>query len=209
MSQDNILHFLNYNYTPFSKKQCAKRIVLICILSIILIFIGPQQLKWVVVSISPTAIISILFFVLIIQYPNYKISRYLCDGFAFLHIAVLLMLGSYRILVNCRGDDAPLLLILIVIFVINILAFFVITRHNIASDKYNPQASSRNVPVLPFIFASGGFLLAMISLDGKSERTGLIVLASCLMILSLMLGVGSLNLMKAYYQVKITGGGTN
>lgn len=209
MVSQEIQNFLNYSYTPFSKKQCIRRLILIWLLSIILIFIGPKQLKWVLWAVSPTAIVSILFFFLIIRYPNLRISRFLCDGVAFLHIAILLMLASYRIVAINRGEDGLLLLIMIMIFVINIILFIIITLHNIANDKFNLQDRNQKISMLPFIFAIGGFLLAQLLLEGKSENTGLSVLASCLMLLSLMLGVGSLNLMKAFYQFKANSGSTD
>ena len=199
MNQANIQHFLDYQYIPFSKKQCGQRIVLLWVLSLVSVFVGTQAVTWAVLLAVPNLIISVLFALLMLRYPQSRIARYLCDGVTFLHLSVLLMLSAYRIITFYRGKNLLLLMILAAELLADILLFFFLTLRNIADDKYHPDSTKSGSAVIPYVFGAMGFIFAGVVLTGQSQKTALTVLAVCFMILSLIMGIGSLNLLKAYY----------
>ena len=199
MNQANLQHFLDYHYIPFSKKQCGQRIVLLWALSLVPVFVGTRRAVWAFVLAVPNIIIGILFVFLILRYPRSRMSRYLCDGVTFLHLAVLLMLSAYRIITYESGKNVLLLLLLAAVLALDLLLFFFLTLQNIAADKYRPDNANSDGVVIPYVFGAVGIVFAGVFLTSQRQKTALTILAVCLMILSLLIGIGSLNLLKAYF----------
>ena len=199
MNQANLQHFLDYHYIPFSKKQCGQRIVLLWALSLVPVFVGTKQAAWAFVLAVPNILIGILFVFLFLRYPRSRMSRYLCDGVTFLHLAVLLMLSAYRIITYESGKNVLLLLLLTAVLALDLLLFFFLTLRNIAADKYRPGSAKSGSAVIPYVFGAMGFIFAGVVLTSQSQEAVLTVLAVCFMILSLLIGIGSLNLLKAYF----------
>ena len=183
MNRTNIQHFLDHQYIPFSKKQCIQRILLIWALSLVPVFVGKQAVTWAFVLSVPNIIIGILFIFLSLRYPRSRMARYLCDGVTFLQLSVLLMLSAYRIITFDRGKNVLLLLI-------------------ITDDKYRPGSAKSGSAAIPYVFGAMGFTFAGVVLTGQSQKAALTVLAVCFMILSLLIGIGSLNLLKAYFSFR-------
>lgn len=202
MNQENLQHFLDHQYIPFSKKQCIQRILLIWALSLVPVFVGTQAVAWAFLLAVPNFIISILFVLLMLRYPQSRMARYLCDGVTFLQLSVLLMLSAYRIITFESGKNMLLLLILAAVLALDLLMFFFLTLRNIAADKYHPENTKSGSAVIPYVFGAMGFTFAGVVLTGQSQEAALTVLAVCFMILSLMVGIGSLNLMKAYFSFR-------
>ena len=92
VKRESIISFMNYNYTPFSIKQCLIRIVLVWVLSA-LCCIG--EFSWLIIYI-------IIFFDIAISAVfgtlSKKISRYLCDGLFCLYVSIILNQAAYRVL---------------------------------------------------------------------------------------------------------------
>ena len=82
--------FLDYNFIPFNKKQCIKRIFLVWIVSAIVCFIAGRYVFWIVPLGCVDILISVIFIVLSIKYSKSRISRYLVDGVFWLYMAVIL-----------------------------------------------------------------------------------------------------------------------
>ena len=202
MNRTNIQHFLDHQYIPFSKKQCIQRILLIWALSLVPVFVGKQAVTWAFVLAVPNLIISILFVLLILRYPQSRMARYLCDGITFLHLAVLLMLSAYRIIAFASGKNVLLLLLLAALLLVDLLVFFFLTLRNIAADKYRPDNANSCGAVIPYVFGAVGIVFAGVFLTSQRQKTALTILAVCLMILSLLIGIGSLNLLKAYFSFR-------
>ena len=202
MNRTNIQHFLDHQYIPFSKKQCIQRILLIWALSLVPVFVGKQAVTWAFVLSVPNIIIGILFIFLSLRYPRSRMARYLCDGVTFLQLSVLLMLSAYRIITFDRGKNVLLLLILASVLALDLLVFFFLTLRNITDDKYRPGSAKSGSAAIPYVFGAMGFTFAGVVLTGQSQKAALTVLAVCFMILSLLIGIGSLNLLKAYFSFR-------
>ena len=202
MNQANLQHFLDHQYIPFSKKQCIQRILLIWLLSLVPVFVGTHSAAWALVLAALNLIISVLFVFLMARDPQSRLQRYLCDGVTFLHLAVLLMLSAYRTITFKNGDNWILLLLLAAVLAADILFFFFLTLRNIADDKYRPDNDKFGSAVAPYVFGTAGFMASGWILHGQGQEAALTILAVCFMILSLMMGIGSLNLMKAYYSFR-------
>ena len=193
MNQANLQHFLDYHYIPFSKKQCGQRIVLLWALSLVPVFVGTRRAVWAFVLAVPNIIIGILFVFLILRYPRSRMSRYSCDGVTFLHLAVLLMLSAYRIITYESGKNVLLLLLLAAVLALDLLVFFFLALRNIAADKYRPDNAKSGSAVIPYVFGAVGIVFAGVFLTSQRQKTALTILAVCFMILSLLIGIGSLN----------------
>lgn len=199
MNQENLQHFLDHQYLPFSKKQCIQRILIIWALGLVPVFVGAQAVTRAFLLAFPNLLISILFVLLMLRYPRSRMARYLCDGVTFLQLSVLLMLSAYRIITFKSGQNWLLLLLLVAVLALDLLLFFFLTLHNITADKYHPDSTKSGSAVIPYVFGAMGLIFAGVVLTGQSQKAALTVLAVCFMILSLLIGIGSLNLLKAYY----------
>ena len=202
MNQTNLQHFLDHQYTPFSKRQCIQRMIVIWLLSLVPVFVGTHSAAWALVLAVLNLIISVLFVFLMVRDPQSRLQRYLCDGVAFLHLAVLLMLSAYRTITFKNGDNWILLLLLAAVLAADILFFFFLTLRNIVTDKYRPDNAKSGSAVAPYVFGAAGFMAAGWILHGQGQEAALTILAICFMALSLIMGIGSLNLMKAYYSFR-------
>ena len=162
-------------------------------------FVGTHSAAWALVLAVLNLIISVLFVFLMARDPQSRLQRYLCDGVTFLHLAVLLMLSAYRTITFKNGDNWILLLLLAAVLAADILFFFFLTLRNIVADKYRPDNANSDGVVIPYVFGAVGTVFAGVFLTSQRQKTALTILAVCFMILSLLIGIGSLNLLKAYY----------
>ena len=94
------------------------------------------------------------------------------------------------------------IMILAAVLALDLLLFFFLTLRNIAADKYHPEKTKPGNSVIPYVFCTAGIVFTGVVLNGQGQETALTVLAVCFMILSLMVGIGSLNLMKAYFSFR-------
>ena len=180
-----IIDFVNYNYSPFSKKQCIKRIALVWIASVALCLIGDKSLLWMIPLAIADLLLTLLFVGIILKYSKSQVSRYLCDGAFGMHFAVILM--------------AVLLLLLLVIGVF-VSAF--ITILNIKNGKFSKNSMSPKIGALPYAAGAMGVVFAYFFLQGQSQQTVLSLISLNLLIISLLVGVTSLNLLKAFLYMR-------
>ena len=97
VNNKNILAFLNYNYTPFSKVQCIKRALMVWAASAALCLVNQPFELWIVPLAIANVMVSMLFTALMAKFSQTQSARYLCDGIFYLYMAVLLNLASYRV----------------------------------------------------------------------------------------------------------------
>lgn len=200
---ENIWFFINYNYEPFSKKQCIKRLAFIWFFSLLMCLIGARleilEAGIVIANIG----ISSFFLVLVFKYSTLKISRFLCDGVTYFYIAIILNLASYRFLTLEIKKNIVLLLILLLLLFIDIGIFMLIVYKNIKLNKYSLQEKGGKLISLPFLMGTGGFFVAKSFLQDASQESITILISTILLLLSCMVGIGSLNLLKAVLMIKI------
>lgn len=196
---EQINAFINYNYTPFNKAQCIKRLFAVWITSAILCFIGSKFILWMLPLGIADLLLSVMFITLVVRYSQSQISRYLCDGIFYLYIAVILNLASYRVMTLQIGSNWILSIILMSLLIVCIFVFVLVTFSNIKSGKFVGTGASKRIISLPFLSCIIGILVAKLLLQGQSQQVVLTVVAYILLILSFVIGIPSINLLKAIF----------
>ncbi len=204
VNSEQINAFINYNYIPFDKKQCIKRLLIIWIASTILCFIRKPVLLWVLLLGIVDLLLSIVFIALVVRYSQLQISRYLCDGLFYLWMAVILNLASYRVMTLLIDPNWLLAIILMGLLILCIAIFVLVTFLNIKSEKFSETGAPRKLLFLPFFSGAIGIMVARILLQGQSQEEMLTFVSYILLILSFILGIASINLLKAILYNKVT-----
>ncbi len=198
VNKQNIMSFLDYNYTPFRIKQCIIRLIVIWILSIALCFIGTFSLLLVCLISFFNIAISTVFCILIIKFRKAKISRFLCDGLTFLYIAIILNMASYRIISLQISDNWILALIFLVLLFLCICFFILIVYFNIKSDKYNVKSIIKKSLSFPLLGGVCGIVVAKLFLQNISQNSAVLIFSINTLLLSFIVSIGSLALLKAF-----------
>mgnify|MGYP004501215019 CR=1 FL=1 len=196
VNNKNILAFLNYNYTPFSKAQCIKRALMVWAASTALCLVNQPLKLWIEPMAITNVIVSMLFTALVAKFSQTQFARYLCDGIFYLYMAVLLNLASYRVMTVQIGSNWLLAIILIGMLAICIFVYLLITLSNIKSGKFLKENYSGAGASLPIICGGAGILAARALLQGQSQNVVLTVIACVLLILSFIMGIPSINILK-------------
>lgn len=196
VNKKNILAFLNYNYMPFSKAQFIKRALMVWAAGAALCLVNQPLKLWIAPLVITNVIVSMLFTALVAKFSQTQPARYLCDGIFYLYMAVLLNLASYRVMTLQIGSNWLLAIILIGMLAICILAYLLITFSNIKSGRFLRENYSKAGASLPIICGSAGILAARALLQGQSQNVALTFIACVLLILSLIMGIPSVNILK-------------
>lgn len=197
INKDNIISFLNYNYTAFSIKQCAFRIFWVWILSVLCFIVQvPIALKCSVLLFD--FVISSIFIVLIAKFSKNKVSRYLCDGLFCLYIAIILNIASSGFLSLFININGILYLIFLLLLVLCVCIFSVLVFYNIKSNKYSMNNSVKILMIFPLLGSTCGFIFAKIFLQNIDKQNAVLILSMLLLFLSLIISIGSLNLLKVF-----------
>ena len=125
-------------------------------------------------------------------------QRFLEDGVFSLTMAIELMLFSYNVFTFESGENILLLLLMLFLLALSIALFRINIHINIAKDRYNKSQEPKHFSA--FIFAAAGVLFGSVFLQDLSQQTALSLVAVILFILSLLMGSGSLNLLKIRYK---------
>ena len=191
-----ILNYVNFGFTPFSKRQCIGRIILLWILCGIVYLISKRNLFWII-SLGMIVLTETAFFLsLILKKSSGKTARFLSDGVFMCTVAVLLVFASYLISTTNTTDHWLLLIILFSLLLVWMIFVLLLVRRNIKADKYNGEQNN-TVSIWPFVFGAFGILAARILLQGQSEDTALTIVAVLLMLLSCIFSIGIHFLLKA------------
>lgn len=202
VQKKNMMNYIEYEYKPFSKTQCLVRLILIWILGVLMCMIGKDRLLWLVISLMINISISTIFGILIVKYSKAKISRFLCDGLTCLSVSIILAFIAYRVFVLQSEYNWIVAVIFLGILFMCIFVFTLIVHIKVKAGMFNePSKNKRNV-VWPYIGASIGVFFARVFLQDMSMEGA--VLAICILLLSLMVGLGSANLLRAIYLKQIS-----
>lgn len=194
--------FLKYGYTPFRKSQCIIRLFALWGLSAFPCLIGPKSILWGVILGFINILTSVIFSALIVRYSLSMISRYLCDGIFCLHLSVILVLSSYRIIALESGPNSTLLAILLLLLLVCIIVFLCITYLNIKADKFSYTSATKGAAISPVLGSVFGILTVKVFLSSQSQHFIIITVAILLLLLSFIISIPSLNLLKAMLYVK-------
>ena len=194
----NIENFINYNYTPYSSRQCVKRVIWLLISCAVCGIVCGPSFAWICVS----ALIYCAATTILInngrKNKGAMQQRFIGDGVFYLAMSLTLNLLSYRTFTVGKGENLLLLFVLLTILAASMATTHKIIQRNIAKNNYakgNAGGTSAGI----IIFSALGVLLAPFILAGQSQDAYIMIIASVLLILSILIGVGALNLIKLYY----------
>ena len=202
LSTEDIAAYLDYNYIPFRKTQCVGRIFIVLLSGAGLCLIRERSLLWAVPVGLLSLLITAAFIVLMVRFSSLRISRYLCDGIFGLYIAVIMNLGAYRCTALQAGSSVLRLIAMLGLLLIWVAAFAAITVSWIRAGKFSSSDPSKPNFWLPGLFVFAGMGLARVFLQGRSQQTVFAVIAGGLLILSLIMGMLSSNLLRAWFCAK-------
>lgn len=202
LSTEDIAAYLDYNYIPFKKTQCVGRIFIVLLSGAGLCLIRERSLLWAVPVGLLSLLITAAFIVLMVRFSRLRISRYLCDGAFGLYIAVIMNLGAYRCTALQAGSSVLRLIAMMGLLLIWAAAFAAITVSWIRAGKFSNADPSKPNFWLPGLFVFAGMGLARVFLQGRSQQTVFAVITGGLLILSLIMGMISSNLLKAWFCAK-------
>ena len=195
--------FLKYGYTPFRKSQCIVRLFALWGLSAIPCLIGSKSILWGVILGFINILISVIFSVLLVRYSLSMISRFLCDGIFCLHLSVILVLTSYRIIALESNPSLILLAMLLLLLLVCIIVFLYITYLNIKADKFSSTSPTKSAAFSPALGSVIGILTVKAFLSSQSQHFFIMTVAILLLVLSFIISIPSLNFLKAILYVKI------
>lgn len=202
LSTEDIAAYLDYNYIPFKKTQCVGRIFIVLLSGTGLCLIRERSLLWAVPVGLLSLLITAAFIVLMVRFSRLRISRYLCDGIFGLYIAVIMNLGAYRCTALQAGSSVLRLIAMLGLLLIWAAAFAAITVSWIRAGKFSSSDPSKPNFWLPGLFVFAGMGLARVFLQGRSQQTVFAVITVGLLILSLIMGMISSNLLRAWFCAK-------
>ena len=189
MVENNIDLFINYNYVPFKKSQCVKRLLLIIILSAPLCFIGNHKTSWVVFTIVFDFVLCCVFITLIAKFSKLKISRFWCDGLFGLYISIILNITSYRIVTLTIGENRLLFILFLFLMFFCIFVYQIVFISKIKANNYSIKSKSKKLSLFSFMGGLFGILTAKVLLAGQSQETIMSFLAFLLLLLSLIFSI--------------------
>lgn len=196
MTPQNVEAFVNFQYVPFSKKQCVKRLVFLWLLSAPICFINGFSVLWTAALFVGDAAVSVVFITLIAKLSHSKTARFLCDGLFFLYFGLLSNFAAYRVWAWKVGENPLLFALFLLLFLACIAVFVFVVFRNIKSGKYGSAAGGKSIGLFALVGGAGGIALARILLQGRSQEAIGIFLAILLLIFSLLISAGSVNLLK-------------
>ena len=203
VNSENIEDFINYNFTPFAKSQCIRRVLIIWAISISVGVIGRNNRSWLVVIGCISAAVSLLFVYLLVAASLTRNARFLCDGVSYAYISVLLCIAAYRVIAFQIGGSGLLLIVLLGLWLISISLYTLLVFLNIKHGKYGNVPQKQNAVLLPFAGGLLGMGVVRLFLSDISQKTAIFLLSAILLLLSLLSSVGSVNLLKAILAKKI------
>ena len=200
---NNITHFIDFNFVPFSKSQCIKRIMCIWLLNIPFYFFKNSILFIGLFFLIINLIISICFIRLIYKFADSKSSRFICDGIMCLYVSILLVTFSYIALTFVIGEKILLLCILLCTLFLFVFLFTKLVYKYIMEDRYDVRLGNKRINSLPFIGAFSAVLLARLFFNDISNNLAVTVFSMCLLFLAFIISIGSINLVKVLLMKKV------
>ena len=198
----NIDDFVNFHYIPFCKAQCVRRILAIWVIGLAISVLGLHNRNWLAIIICVNAMITLAFSYLVIKAGANRKSRFLCDGIYYAYLSVLLCIAAYRVISLQIGENKILLILLLGLWSICILLFALIVFLHIKHGRYrNPPQVQKEI-IFPFFGGIIGIAVAKFYLRGTSQETMFLILSVVLLLLSFLVGIGSLNLLKFILAMK-------
>lgn len=199
LPKENVLHFIKFNYRPLEKNGILKKLLLLWFCSGITAIFGP--LKEILIPIF--LIMDLFYTCLCIRALREKTIqeeiRFLIDGFQSLFLSFVGIIASYKIATVSLGNNLILLLTLLLLLMLDIIIFAFVVYSNIKKDSYVNQYTGKKVIIYALAGGIVGDLVSRSYLPEVSATYLPLIVCCCIMILSFLLGIGSLNLLKYYF----------
>lgn len=196
INNEKVQRFIDYNYICFSKKQCIKRILTMLCLSVIVCILKPQKLNCILCFGLTALLISVFFVYLILKRSSDKNSRFLCDGVFYLYISIILNFLSYRVLSFIKETNLWVCLFFFLLLFLFIMLVVVLVIMNIKNDKYEKGKEINRI--YPFAFAIFALIISRLFFRNIAGSVAWQIISGCLLLLSFITSIGTLNLLKAY-----------
>lgn len=197
MNKDNWFNFVYYNYMPFSKSQCIKRLILLWFFNIpfyLLKYFRFIGISFTIINI----IISVIFVYFIFKQSNTEEARFLCDGITTSYYAILLNAVAYILLDYNQNHGFPLMIGLIAFLLITTFVFLLLAYKCIKNDKFaQSNTTTGKYTIVPFGSGVLGILFARILLSNvENTQVGIIVLGLCFLFFSCVASIGTISFVK-------------
>ena len=211
MNKDYLLNFINYKYTPFSKSQCIKRIILQWILNTPFYFIykidGFDMFSFYI-GIAFTGInliVSFVFVYLMCKKSKTKEARFLCDGITFMYYSLLLNMLALILLSYNKKYSFILMLFLIAVLLSSVVLFLIIAYKGIQKDDYTEgNAATGKYIFIPFSSGILGTIFARMLINNTDEtQIGIYVIGLCSLFLSCIASIGSISFARLFVLKKL------
>ena len=199
----NILDFINYQYVPFSKKQCGCRILYLWLASVVLCLLPPHKPSWFFCIFSGTVFVSGVFIYIMVKLANKQTSRFLCDGLYCLYLSILLTMAAYRINPYMYGYKVLKLVLFLLGLLVCVGLFLLLTFKNIKNGKFGTQSKSSIVPFIPYLFGFLGISFGKMIFPTLSEQQGTELFSLAILFLAYLVSIPSLQLLKFILAVRM------
>lgn len=217
VNEEDIKNFVFFNFVPFEKSQCVKRIALIIFLNfnICMAFkfikvLGFQVqisafdigLLCYVFGISFLAVIVLAF--LMIKLSKTIKARFLSDGITFLYLSLISNVGAYKLFTLKTGNSLIVFFVFLFLLAVAVLLWTAFVNKNMRTNKYTNDNKKQKKLAAPFIFGAAGMLTAKFLLQGASQDFDIKLASVILLMLSLLLGVSVLSFWKVVLLNKLS-----
>lgn len=197
VNKNNMDAFLSHNYVPFRKTQCFMRILWIWGIGLSVGLLGTENEVWITSVILANILISSRFFFLLTRESSTRNARFICDGVFYAYISVMLCVASYRVVALCAGDNLLLLISFLILLLINNVIHILIVYSHIKKNSYGNTFHNQKKILLPFAGGLLGMFAARLLLHNLTQDIAIMMIVICLLLLSFLFGIGSINLLKA------------
>lgn len=204
MEKQKIENFINHGYRPYSRKENIKRIIFMWLLSFVTVYIGEHKSFWLVLLCTTNIFVSFVLGFTDFKHRHSKLSRYICDATTCSYYSVLLNILSYKLLALNKSPSLQLCIILLTLLVLSTSVSLLIVFKSIKANKYSAQQSDKKAFVVPLIGSICGFCAARFLLPDLSQEAAILLVAVISLFLSLIIGIGSINFLKAFWYYKTT-----
>lgn len=201
LKKENVIHFITFNYKPLEKTQILKDLIILWLCSAATAAFGTLK----EILFPAFFLMDFYYTCLCIQVLRKNIAKeeakFLIDGFASLFLSIIGVVAAYKIATLSLGDNLELLLILLLLLILDIIIFAYVVYKNIEKDNYSGEYTNKKIIMYALAGAIAGTIASRIILPRVDAAYLPLVISCCIIIISFLLGIGSLNLLK-YYLLK-------
>lgn len=196
--KENIYNFVFYNYQNPTKNGCIKRIVSLWIAFGVYTYVSKLNYWIIWMAAGIYAAVSGILLVLRYKYNYRKWAGFLSDGIFCYTISISLNYIVYRNFNFLNSFSIFVLGLHFGLLHLFILLMFLLIKKNICQNKYLNEEKNRGSGVISAVFSLMGIVAAqtVMAVGGRSAVYWLVGFS--LTILSYLIGIGSVNIYRAY-----------